>query len=281
MSLQRKEKIQFGMPFFWGWTAISLLAYVGAWAADQFWDTEWLLPVTALLLLLTALLGIRMLQLLWDRQQRRQNDFAQLEAMLAVQQYLQPGVLMPATRNYAGSPDFLRLLIELLERHRPRVIIEASSGVSSIVISEWLLQHAPEATHYALENEAYYADLTRERIRNPRSHILHTPLTEHVISGQVYRWYDLADLPPMAPIEMIVVDGPPYHLNEQARYPALPLLGDRLAAAYTVLLDDAARPPEAETARRWAAETGAKLAWVDLEKGAAVLTKSSAAGETF
>ena len=155
MSLQRKEKIQFGMPFFWAWTAICLLAFGGAWAADCFWQTQWLLPVVGLLLLLTTLLGLRMLQLLWDRQQRRQHDYTQLEALLGIQQYLQPGVLLPATRNYAGSPDFLRLLIELLERHRPQVIVEASSGVSSVVISEWLLQHAPEATHYALENEAY------------------------------------------------------------------------------------------------------------------------------
>jgi hypothetical protein len=279
MSLQRKEKIQFGMPFFRGWTAVSLLAFAGAWAADRYWGTQWLLPVVGLLLLLTALLALRMLQLLWDRQQRRRHDFAQLEALLGIQQYLQPGVLLPATRNYAGSPDFLRLLIELLERHRPRVIVEASSGVSSIVISEWLLQHAPDATHYALENEAYYADLTRERIRNPRSHIVHAPLVPYTIAGQEYQWYDLTVLPATAPVEMLVVDGPPYHLNEQARYPVVPLLRDRLAESFTILLDDAARPPEATTARRWAAETGARLEWIDLEKGAAVLTQP-AAGET-
>lgn len=273
MSLQRNEKIQFGMPFFLGWSVVCLLTFGLAWYADHVHGMPILLPVTGALLLLSVLLLLRMVQLIWDRQQRRRFDYDQLEALIGIQQYLRPGVVLPAMRNYAGSPDFLRLLIELLERHRPQVVVEASSGVSSIIISEWLLRHAPEARHYALENEAFYADQTRERIRNPHSYVLHAPLRSQTIDGQSYSWYDLSVLPETAPIEMIVVDGPPYHLNEQARYPALPLLADRLADRYVVLLDDAARPQEAATAERWAEEFALKLTWVDVEKGAAVLLR--------
>jgi hypothetical protein len=60
------------------------------------------------------------------------------------------------------------------------------------------------------------------------------------------------------PIDLLLVDGPPAYAagHALARYPALPVLGDRLASGATVVLDDAERPGEQEVLRRWERETG-------------------------
>ena len=60
------------------------------------------------------------------------------------------------------------------------------------------------------------------------------------------------------PIDLLVVDGPPAHAASHglARYPALPLLADRLAPGGTVVPDDAERPGQQEVLRRWERETG-------------------------
>ena len=48
-----------------------------------------------------------------------------------------------------------------------------------------------------------------------------------------------------------IVDGPPAGQNPGARYPALPLLMDRLADRATIFVDDADRPGESEVIKAW------------------------------
>ena len=57
-------------------------------------------------------------------------------------------------------------------------------------------------------------------------------------------------------IDLLVVDGPPAFAVgfAHARYPALPVLRDRLAPGATVVLDDVERPGEQEVLRRWEGE---------------------------
>ena len=59
-------------------------------------------------------------------------------------------------------------------------------------------------------------------------------------------------------IDLLLVDGPPAYAagHELARYPALPVLYDRLAPGATVVLDDVERAGEQEVLRRWERETG-------------------------
>ena len=72
------------------------------------------------------------------------------------------------------------------------------------------------------------------------------PLVEY---GE-FVWYD----PPLAQMpdefSLVICDGPP-GTTKGGRYGLLPVLGDRLRAGATILLDDAGRPAEAELIRRW------------------------------
>jgi hypothetical protein len=79
----------------------------------------------------------------------------------------------------------------------------------------------------------------------------------------------------MAPIEVLVVDGPPAGGDSTARHPALSKLAHRMAAEVTVLLDDADRPGERAVVDRWLAEHSAlRLERLPAEKGLAKLSGS-------
>jgi len=71
---------------------------------------------------------------------------------------------------------------------------------------------------------------------------------------------------------MLVIDGPPAHLNHYARYPAGPLLLPLLNENGVVFLDDAGRHDEQEIIQRWVSEfNGLDVHQYDCEKGAVCL----------
>jgi hypothetical protein len=72
----------------------------------------------------------------------------------------------------------------------------------------------------------------------------------------------------------LVVDGPPEFLHEMARYPALPVLHDRLAEEAIVLLDDATDECNKEILSLWMkAYPRFEVEWIDTEKGTAILRR--------
>src|SRR5690606_18547556 len=72
----------------------------------------------------------------------------------------------------------------------------------------------------------------------------------------VARWYEASVFADIDTIDLLIVDGPPATTGQLARYPALPLLAERLSPGAVVVLDDAERDAEAEIARRWCEEFG-------------------------
>lgn len=259
------------LSFFQIWLGIAIGLTITVLLIDGSTGTSLFGYVIAIFFLLTLLLIFRIVQLIYDRLERRKYDYQQIEALHSLYHHLGPGVQLPQMRNHAGSPDFLNLIIEVLDRHQPKVIVEASSGVSSMVISEWLLKHQSNAQHFALENEAFYADLTRQRIRNPHSEIIWAPLKSYSIGGKTFEWYDLEQLKLDKPIDLLVVDGPPQPLQEHARFPALPLLADQLSPNAVLVLDDAIRQSEREIVTLWEKEFHFDKQYRYVEKGAFIL----------
>ena len=74
----------------------------------------------------------------------------------------------------------------------------------------------------------------------------------------------------------MIIDGPPMKVQKNARYPAVPLLYDKLCDGCIVLMDDGARKDESLIAEMWNREYRfASSEYLGLEKGAWVLVKSS------
>jgi hypothetical protein len=80
-------------------------------------------------------------------------------------------------------------------------------------------------------------------------------------------WYDIEDLLAACPtsVDTLVVDGPPGgdQPDVLVRAPAVPVLRDRLAPAYSIFIDDADRPAERQTLRQWGESLGIETVIVE------------------
>ena len=145
-------------------------------------------------------------------------------------------------------------------------VVELGSGTSTVLLARLLRSTHPHGgyVHVAVEHDGPWADwvaaqLAREGLATC-STVVRAPLVEHPHGQDGTLWYDDAVLragldAALAgrPVDLLVVDGPPADTADKvlARYPALPVLADRLAPGATVVLDDVERPGEQEVLRRW------------------------------
>ncbi|MCU0319488.1 MAG: class I SAM-dependent methyltransferase [Flavobacteriales bacterium] len=204
-------------------------------------------------------------------QQNTLHDYWQMEALLNVLTTLRPERPLPYTRKWAASPDLLRHVMNVVLDERPSVVVEASSGTSTVLIAH-LLKRAGAGMVIALEHDAAYAEQTRKNLRahglEAWAEVVHAPLVEHQLDGRTWKWYDLRDLHLPGPIDLVVIDGPPENIQSMARYPAVPLLERWFGKRTTVVLDDGGRPDETAIAERWAKEfKAAEHTYLYLEKG--------------
>lgn len=216
------------------------------------------------------------------RDQCRQDAatlFRQMEALQGL--YVELGLQhsLPATRGWAASPDFLLELVRHARAHGPHMVVECSSGASTLVLAR-CMQLNGHGKVYSLEHDDYYAALTREQLRrhglSDWAEVIHAPLRAHHIDGQSWPWYADEALPSRVEIDMLVIDGPPQATGALARYPAGPQLFSKLADRASVFLDDAARPEERAIVQRWQREhPQLELSLLPCEKGCAMLVRNA------
>lgn len=185
---------------------------------------------------------------------RLHQGYEQIESLFSLFSVLKIRRPLPKMGDWAISADFANLLVESIQEHRPRHILELGSGVSTLIMG-YCIQSLGVGTVTSLEHDEKWAAATSELVRahglDSVAKIQHAPLVPVTLEGRRWRWYDTTTLPPGAAYDMLVVDGPPAVIGPLARYPALPLVITKLTDAAVVLVDDASRPDERETVRRW------------------------------
>jgi hypothetical protein len=233
--------------------------------------------ILGVLLIVLLILELRTYHLdLFVRQQNESRAmFTQLEAFIGIVDTLQPVLPLPSTRGWAASPDFLRVLLRQVLLEPTEVVVEASSGTSTLVIG-YCLKRIGRGHVFSLEHDPVFAEKTRQTVRDHRLEeyvtVLDAPLVEHSVDGASVLWYDLSGLSLAAPIDLLVVDGPPDAVQPMARYPAVPLLKQQLSKHARILLDDGARSDEQEAVRRWnSLLVGSRSEFLPLETGAWLL----------
>ena len=210
--------------------------------------------------------------------EKQQQQFRQVEALASLYYALRPRHPIPATRRWAASPDLLWYLYRTVREDGRTQVLECGSGVSTLVLA-YALEHHGAGRVCALEHDETYARTTRDELRRHQlegwAEVRCAPLRPVELHGQTWPWYDPATIPQQR-FDLIFVDGPPGATREHARFPAVPLLLDRLADGGRIVLDDYARPDEAEVARRWL-EHHPELTAQTLphEKGTLVLARRS------
>lgn len=199
-------------------------------------------------------------------------------ALLALLGRLGLGSDLAYDPRWSAAPDFLGLIVDHALATAPQVIVECSSGATTVLLAR-CCQLNGRGRVWSLENGAEFAARTRAQLTRlglaGHAEVIDAPLVRQAVDGGEFHWYDLAGLPALA-IDMLVIDGPPGFLQRHSRLPALPRLHDRLAPGASVFLDDAGRPDELEIVARW------RTAYPDLagefvanERGCAVLHRGA------
>jgi predicted O-methyltransferase YrrM len=224
--------------------------------------TSFLFIAAILLLCAYTLHKVRLIHLMLHDvrdQSRRENAglFRQLEALQGLYTDLGLTHSLPDTRGWAASPDFLLELARHALAEKPSLVVECSSGTSTLVLAR-CLQINGTGKLYSLEHDPLYARQTREQLRrhglSDWAVVVEAPLIPRNFEGATWPWYATDALPRQGDIDMIVIDGPPQATRALARYPAGPVLFGRLAPGAAVFLDDAQRPDERQILQRWARE---------------------------
>ena len=250
--------------------AIALLFILATWIGVALFDPWFIVPITAAL----GVTGIawRLYRAL-HRQIGEQQfaEFRQLEALTGLYGSLDIGQPLPRTRKFAASPDFLHLLAGEIFRLKPGLIVELGSGTSTL-IAAYCLKKIGRGRVVSLDHIELYADISRQAIESHGlaefAEVINAPLKRYEIDGETYRWYDDTELAALDGIEVLIVDGPPHDVSKWARYPALPLLRDRLDSRALLLLDDGDRPDETAIVAAWERKYGIECRAEPAEKGA-------------
>lgn len=184
---------------------------------------------------------------------------------------------LPELGKFTIGKDFADIMIQEILQRKPKCILEAGSGIST-VLAAYCLQKLGGGTIVSLEHLTEYACLTRNWLKQHllsaiNVQVLNTPLCEYELKQNIYHWYqlDLTKIPTQ--IDFLIVDGPPRATGSLARYPILPLLYERLSPSAVIFLDDADRNDEKLILQRWLIEYPQfKSRYYNTQKGAVLLS---------
>lgn len=160
---------------------------------------------------------------------------------------------MPSSGGWAIDAQALGHMITLVEERQPQRILELGSGTSTIWIG--YLCRSTGGKMVTLDHLQNYLTQTQTAVdRHDLSDQVEcrlAPLEPTECDGETYKWYAAAAYSDLTDIDLVIADGPPAATGPQARYPALPMLIDRLAPNAMIILDDAHRKDEAEIVEAW------------------------------
>jgi predicted O-methyltransferase YrrM len=169
---------------------------------------------------------------------------------------------MPELGGWAATPSTMLWILDHVMSGPVYTVVECGSGTTTVWIATALERRGGQGRVVALESSDHYAALTLAELDRlglrDRATVLHAPLVDTAMPDESSQpWFDLSGLALPGPIDLLFVDGPPGNVAPEARYPAFPLLADRLAADAVVILDDTGRPAEDAILGRWSHEVHA------------------------
>jgi GT2 family glycosyltransferase/predicted O-methyltransferase YrrM len=205
------------------------------------------------------------------------DKYKQLEILTSLYASLNIQTPLPETGGWAAYPDFLKKIAETILLKQPKFIVEASSGVSSIIIG-YCFKKLGTGKVISLEHDLNYVEKSRTLIKRHKLQdyveIIHAPLKKFTITNKEWLWYDISSLENQPPIEMIVVDGPPIYIQNLSRYPVIPLLYNSMSDNSILILDDGVRAEEKEITRRWEEEfEDVSIEFFNFQSGAFLVSK--------
>jgi hypothetical protein len=149
-----------------------------------------------------------------------------------------------------------KCILDTIVERKPRVVLELGGGTSTVLIAAALQATGlSETRHIAVDHLQEFLDATQRNVQLQQLsrdvEYWCCPLLpeDDKVAPQ---WYGgLPERLGSTKIDLLIVDGPPGSLHDQARRPALEVLAPYLAPGAVVILDDALRDDELKIVEKW------------------------------
>jgi hypothetical protein len=203
----------------------------------------------------------------------------QFHALLQLHQLLDLRDGAPAMGGGGTSADFNLLVLRELLSNRPRIVVECGSGTSTLLLALAARQYDLPTRVIALDHLEGRKAATERALREHGvaafAEVRLAPLSRISVPAPANHWYAEESLHDIQDVGLLVVGKPPDGLGEWARYPAVPLLLDRLSEHCVVVIDDLIRRDNLEALQSWSALLpGFELEHLDtLQRHAGVLRR--------
>ena len=271
MYLKPKDTITIGISF-----CVILCLHIVGW---RLWGD--IVLVIFLPFMLGVIVFIQTTHYRSLRKQFQQQDghFKQIEALFSLFRMIEPRHPLPPMGGWAIAPDFANLLVSHIHEHTPRVILELGSGTSTLIAAYALQEHGGGKI-YSFEHSKEWAASTTNMLEKHRlqemAEVIHAPLKSIEIGEKEWMWYDTQQIEKIPAIDLLIVDGPPKKVQKMGRYPALPLLFEKLNTNASILLDDSSRRDEKKIVARWLNDySELRYETANTERGTVILYKTS------
>ena len=178
-----------------------------------------------------------------------------LQATLNLFQMVDVAAAVPPMSNWVWlALDLVLWTVDTFLKDRPGLVVECGSGVSTLFLALAAKQHGVAGRIVALEHDLSFARRTRELLAHhgvtKYAEVRHAPLAPTSLPDHHTPWYSEDALVDLDGIGLLLVDGSG-NTGPRPRYPAVPLLRDRLAGSCTILADDMVRAEDREVAEAW------------------------------
>lgn len=163
-------------------------------------------------------------------------------------------------KGWAMEPVTMLAVVQEVLARKPGLIVECGSGTSTVWIGH-ALRRIGAGSLVSLEHLGQYARLGEVALAahglSGVAEIRQAPLEPCRLGDETFDWYETSTLENVRDVAMLIVDGPPSSTGPLARYPALPVMCDRLVPGALVLIDDVGREDEQRVVERWQSEHAA------------------------
>lgn len=208
------------------------------------------------------------------------KDYQNTESLMYILSMIKIKSPLPPSRSWAVSPDLIRVIYRSILDKKPKNIVELGSGISTQFICHLIKDRELNSKLYSIDHSREYLKKTIRNLQvsdlDDYANPLHCPMKKQKLKDADWNWYDI-NLKAIPKIDLLIVDGPVAAESKHARYPAIPVLLDKLNHNAKIILDDYYRKDESEIVQKWLNEVkGLELTEeADTEKGCAVLTYSA------
>lgn len=201
--------------------------------------------------------------------------FDQIESLLWLYHAVKPNHPFLQFRGWAASPDFLRIVIERINKQKIKRILELGSGSSTIVLGEFLKRTKSRAKIISIDErkESYLKTLheLKQRKLNKKVLLYFCPLVQFTKTDINTKWYSVTKFLFKSKFDLVIIDGPSTLNDPLSRRFTIDRLKNAVASNCLFIMDDTNRPGEQEILKQWIAERKIKnLEQLPTEKGTAL-----------